>query len=147
VVGAFAVRPAAREDAAAIAALSGQLGYPLGEPEASTRLAVLLADQRHALFVAEDAAGAVIGWTHVMPKIMLLVSEVCEIGGLVVDESHRSMGVGRALVAEAEAWARRSGYRELTVRSDTRRTAAHGFYPAQGFVAVKQQNVYKKPLT
>jgi GNAT superfamily N-acetyltransferase len=82
-----------------------------------------------------------------MPKIMLLVSDVCEIGGLVVDERHRSTGAGRSLVAEAEAWARRSGYRELTVRSDTRRSAAHGFYPALGFVAVKEQKVYKKALT
>jgi predicted N-acetyltransferase YhbS len=140
------VRPATGPDAAAIAALSGQLGYPLDEATAQERFAAIDGDPRHLVLVAQDDSGAVVGWIHVMPKIMLLVSEVCEIGGLVVDENHRSAGVGRSLVAEAEAWARRSGYRELTVRSDTRRSAAHGFYPAQGFVAVKEQKVYKKAL-
>jgi GNAT superfamily N-acetyltransferase len=141
------VRPATSADAPSLAALSGQLGYPLDEATARKRFAVIAEDPRHAVFVAQDDSGAVVGWIHIMPKIMLLVSEVCEIGGLVVDEQHRSTGVGRALVAEAEAWARRSGYRELTVRSDTRRSAAHGFYPTQGFVAVKEQKVYKKALT
>jgi ribosomal protein S18 acetylase RimI-like enzyme len=141
------VRPATSADAAALAALSGQLGYPLDEATARERFAVVAEDPRHAVFVAQDDSGAVVGWIHIMPKIMLLVSQVCEIGGLVVDEQHRSTGVGRALAAEAEAWARRSGYRELTVRSDTRRSASHGFYPAQGFVAVKEQKVYKKALT
>jgi predicted N-acetyltransferase YhbS len=140
------VRPATVADAADIATLSGQLGYPLDEATALERLAAINDDPRHSVFVAEDESGTVVGWIHVMPKIMLLVSNVCEIGGLVVDESHRSMGVGRALVAAAEAWAHASGYRELTVRSDTRRAAAHGFYPALGFVAAKEQKVYKKPL-
>lgn len=141
------VRPATGADAAALAALSGQLGYPLDEAAAQERFAAIEEDPRHAVFVAEDDSGAVVGWIHIMPKIMLLVSGVCEIGGLVVDEQHRSTGVGRALLAEAEAWARRSGYRELTVRSDTRRSAAHGFYPARGFIPVKEQKVYKKQLT
>jgi GNAT superfamily N-acetyltransferase len=142
----FEVRPAIAADAAALATLSGQLGYPLDEATARGRFAAIEDDPRHAVFVAEDEGGAVVGWIHIMPKIMLLVSDVCEIGGLVVDEGHRSRGVGRALVAAAEAWSRRSGYRELTVRSDTRRVAAHGFYPALGFVAAKEQKVYKKAL-
>jgi GNAT superfamily N-acetyltransferase len=142
----FKVRPATSEDAAALAELSGQLGYPADEATMTGRLAALESDFRHAVFVAETEAGAVIGWIHVMPKVMLLVSDVCEIGGLVVDERHRRRGVGRALVSEAQAWARASGYRELTVRSSTLRPSAHAFYPSQGFVAVKEQTVYKKPL-
>jgi GNAT superfamily N-acetyltransferase len=140
------VRPAIAADAPALATLSGQLGYPLDDATARERFAAIEDDPRHAVFVAQDEGGAVVGWIHIMPKIMLLVSDVCEIGGLVVDEGNRSRGVGRALVAAAEAWARRSGYQELTVRSDTRRVAAHGFYPALGFVAAKEQKVYKKAL-
>lgn len=140
------IRPATKADAAAIAGLSGQLGYPAEERTISDRFAAIAADTRHAVLVAVEDGGALVGWIHIMPKTMMLESDGCEIGGLVVDEHHRGAGVGRALLAEAETWARACGYRELTVRSDTRRSGAHAFYPAQGFTRTKEQSVYKKPL-
>ncbi len=143
----FQVRPATREDAAAIAELSGQLGYPVDEVTLGRRLTAVAGDRRHAVFVAEERGGVLLGWIHIMPKIMLVVSEVCEVGGLVVDERHRRRGVGRALVEAATAWAGASGYRVITVRSDTRREESRAFYPALGFEAVKEQRVYRRPLS
>ncbi len=44
----------------------------------------------------------------------------------------------------AIAWAGENGYRQLTVRTDTRRAESRAFYPALGFEAFKEQHVYKR---
>jgi GNAT superfamily N-acetyltransferase len=47
---------------------------------------------------------------------------------LVVDERHRSRGVGRTLVAAAEEWARARGAKRFVVTTALRRADAHAFY-------------------
>ena len=42
-------------------------------------------------------------------------------------------GVGRALVADAEAWARAAGAVRIEVTSNQRRLGAHAFYLALGY--------------
>jgi len=130
----------------ALSRLCEQLGYPAEAAAVGERFAAIEGDSDHVVFVAESDDGRVIGWIHVMPKRMLLSSHVAELGGLVVDGPERKKGVAKALVARAESWAREKGYRELVVRSDVRREEAHAFYPALGFLPVKQQRVYRKSL-
>lgn len=146
-VDGFTIRQAGSRDAAAIARLCGQLGYPADEDSVRARLHVLEEDPLHTVLVAEDDGGSVVGWVHVMPRKLLLSSNSAELGGLVVDEAGRRQGVGAALVAHAEDWARRNGYRELVVRSDTRRSESHTFYPAVGFEHSKDQRTYRKSLS
>ncbi len=146
-VGGFTIRQACSRDVAAIARLSGQLGYPADEESVRTRLRALEEDSLHAVLVAEDDDGSVLGWIHVMPRELLFSSGVAELGGLVVDEGGRRKGVGAALVAHAEDWARRNGCHELVVRSDTRRSESHTFYPAVGFEHSKDQRTYRKSLS
>jgi GNAT superfamily N-acetyltransferase len=64
----------------------------------------------------------------------------------VVDEAHRSGGVGRALLGAAEAWAREHGCEVVTVRSRVARERAHRFYEREGYVRVKTSHVFSKPL-
>jgi N-acetylglutamate synthase-like GNAT family acetyltransferase len=142
----FHVRRAAGSDVCALLSLCAQLGYPADAATVSRRFAAVEGDPHHAVLVAEGDDGRVIGWVHVMPRTTLLASHVAELGGLVVDDPEREKGVGAALVAHAERWARENGYRELVVRSDVRRDQAHTFYPALGFSPVKQQKVYRKSL-
>jgi GNAT superfamily N-acetyltransferase len=145
----------AREtDAAEIARLAGLLGYPSGAQAMHERLGELLArpDQHIAvvaLLSAPDrrADGARLGgWVHVARHITLESGEFAEILGLIVDPATRRAGVGRALVAETERWARVHQLARLIVRSNVLRGESHSFYPALGLPRSKSQHVYAKSL-
>lgn len=139
-----AVRPMRLEDAAAVTDLSCQLGYPTTVALVRDRFGAI-ADRRDAgLFVAQDAADRVIGWVHIYGTYLLESEPHAEIGGLVVAEEARGRGVGRALVAAAEAWAERHGYGTVRVRSNVARVHARGFYEHLGYAHMKTQNNFQK---
>ena len=56
------------------------------------------------------------------------------IDDLVTDESHRSQGVGHALLKYLEVVARKLSASGLVLDSGTQRTQAHKFYFREGFV-------------
>lgn len=151
------IRRAVPEDASAIAELSRQLGYPSTPDEVASRLEALSPSALDAVFVATrevddarapaPAGGArVIAWLHVFGRTMIESAPCAEIGGLVVHESERARGVGRALVAEAESWAAARGYATIRVRSNVVREDAHRFYAARGYRTSKTQTVFVKEL-
>ena len=148
---AVSIRPARLEDAPALAALCGQLGYPATEGELRPRLDTLLAAEgpvgagRAALFVAV-ADGNVAGWVHAYRCELLESEGEAEIGGLVVDEAHRHAGLGGALMDRAEAWAAGAGCRAVRLRSNVIREAAHAFYEARGYRRFKSQHVFRRDL-
>jgi GNAT superfamily N-acetyltransferase len=139
-------RPFSLPDASEIAALAGQLGYPVRAEDARTYLLEIEKDANHALFVAESDSGAIIGWIHVFRTKRAFAKPHAEVGGLVVDENHRGMGVGRALLEESEQWARREKCSTLLIRSNIVRGRARDFYQGAGYSLLKQQNVFKKEL-
>jgi len=142
---ALTIREAEPDDAAALAALSVQLGYPATAGETAARLAALRARPGDAVLVAEDG-GAVLGWLHVGGKLMLESAPFAEVLGLVVDEKHRGKGVGKRLLAGAVRWAADNGFARLRVRSNVTREDAHRFYEREGFRRVKTQVVLDRPL-
>lgn len=133
-------------DAADIASLATQLGYPSEAAQIERRFALIAGDPDHAVFVAEAPAGRVAGWVHVHGRRLLEAEPFAEIGGLVVAEECRGQGVGHALMAEAERWAAEHGYGEVCVRSNTIRHEAHRFYQALGYRPVKSQQVFRKAV-
>ncbi len=139
------IRPASRDDAAALAALSDQLGYPASAEEIASRLAALRERPEHEVLCAEQG-GVVLGWVHVFGARILVAAPFAEIGGLVVDADRRGRGVGAALLRAAEAWAAARGYVHLRVRSNVVRTEAHRFYERRGYERAKQQAVFVKRL-
>lgn len=142
---AFIIRRAGAADRDDLARLSTQLGYPMAPDEAAVRLSEIAAHPDHALFVAE-AGGRLAAWLQVsLPRIFESPRQA-EIAGLVVDEEERGRGIGRALLAEAERWARERGCAALRVRSSVVRERAHGFYRREGFGEIKTQRVLEKPL-
>ena len=141
----FRLRDARLEDAAEIARLSTELGYPTSADEMLPRLRDVLADPDHRVIVAA-AGSALRGWIGVERRRNLEGGGQAEIIGLVVDARARRSGVGAALAAAAEQWARGLGYACLLVRSNAARVESHPFYAKHGYLRSKTQHVYSKPL-
>ena len=99
------------------------------------------------VFVAVDADGNVVGWTHVAARMNLEEEPFTELAGLIVGAAARSHGVGKALLRAAEEWARAHGFARLRVRSNVLRERAHRFYVREGYFEKKRQLVFDKLLT
>jgi GNAT superfamily N-acetyltransferase len=121
------IREIAPSDAAAVASLSGEFGYPTSAESMQRRITALENRQDHAVFLA-SIEGTAVGWIDVGIVDHLQSEPYGEIGGFVVSEQHRSSGVGKQLLARAEAWMRERGLKRALVRSQISRAAAHRFY-------------------
>lgn len=140
------IRRAVEDDAAALAALAGQLGYPCEPREAAERLRSLLPPTDHAVFVAETADGAIAGWLHASICHLIESPLRAEVNGLIVDESWRSLGAGKRLLEVAERWARERGCHHINLRSNVLRERAHAFYLREGYEHYKTQKAFRKKL-
>lgn len=109
--------------------------------ESGDALGLLLNSDSHRIWVA-DLGEAVVGWLHAYLAVRVGVAPFIEIAGLIVDERHRSEGIGSKLVAEAIAWSKSIGI-SVRVRSNSKRDATHNFYQAQGFKLLKKQHVFE----
>lgn len=144
-MGDIIVRPAVNSDAPAVADLAGQLGYPTTTGQADRRFAGILDDRGQAFLVAEKDR-VVIGWIHVHVTRLVEAEPFAELGGLVVDESHRGQGAGRLLMVAAEDWIRANCIAKLRVRTRADRHDAHAFYEARGYALIKEQRIYDKEI-
>lgn len=139
------IRQGIASDAAALAALAGELGYPSTPRAMAERLAPLLGDPDQQVLVYERG-GAVVAWIHVAAVRSLESGPFVEIRGLVVTETERGHGIGRALVGAVEAWARTHGFARVRVRSRQEREGAHRFYGGLGYTCVKTQLAFDRRL-
>jgi GNAT superfamily N-acetyltransferase len=141
----ISIRVARADDAGALADLSSQLGYPTDSVAILKRLLRVQGSKNDGtVFVAVDASGSIVGWTHVAVRLNLEEEPFAELAGLVVDATARGSGVGKALLGAAEEWARTSGLVRLRVRSNVLRDRAHRFYVREGYVERKRQVVFDK---
>jgi GNAT superfamily N-acetyltransferase len=140
------LRPAMESDAAELARLTSQLGYPVSEAAMRTRLARMLGSSEDKILVAEQAPGELAGWIHGFLSQLLESDYRVEIGGLIVDERCRRTGIGRQLVQGIEDWAAERGVIELSVRCREERIESHQFYESLSFRRVKTQRVFRKRL-
>jgi GNAT superfamily N-acetyltransferase len=140
------VRPAEASDAPALAGLCVQLGYPSTPEQVAGRLAEILPRPDHAAFLAE-AGGQAAGFIHVFVCRMVEVDPFLEVGGLVVDETCRGLGIGRALMAAGENWSMERGVLEVRLRSNVIRAEAHRFYESLGYASVKTSFTFYKRLS
>lgn len=138
------LREACIGDAAEIARLASELGYPAGMEAMQERLQSLLQLPQHRIMVVQGER--LLGWIAMERRFTLESGEFIEIVGLVVDATARGKGVGRALVSDAEAWAARQGFDAIGVRSSVVRDASHPFYESLGYVRIKTQHAYRKVL-
>jgi GNAT superfamily N-acetyltransferase len=132
-------------DAPSVAELVTQLGYDASSHDVAGRLARLLARSDQRFIVAEDD-GRLLGWVHVEQAEDVGFGRFAVIVGLVVERARRRQGIGAALMAEAESWARQQGCSVMRLRSSATRTPAHRFYAGLGYTQVKTQYSFAKPL-
>lgn len=126
-----------------IARLSAELGYPADAAEIAQRLQVLLLNPLHCILVARQSS-SLFGWIAAERRLSLESGESIEIVGLVVGQNARRMGVGKALVAGVEQWARDQNMCVVRVRSNVTRGESHPFYASLGYEKQKTQHAYKK---
>jgi GNAT superfamily N-acetyltransferase len=141
------IRQMRAEDLSAVAQLTAELGYPVTASDLRSRFEQLERDRTGALLVAEVSPGEIAGWIHVGGEWTLTSGALAEIRGLVVARGARRKGLGRRLVAGAEEWSRRSGYRTIRVRTRIARQDAHSFYRGCGYELDKTQHVFSRVLT
>ena len=140
------IRRAKSGDAARLAELSGQLGYPSTAAQIRERLRGIKPVSDHAVLVAESENAGVIGWLHVSRQPLVEMEIRGEVNTLVVADGQRSLGAGARLLAAAEDWARKRGCKGMSVRSNVIRERAHKFYERNGYEHYKTQKSFRKPL-
>ena len=126
------IRPARDDDCDTISELLGELGYPTSPEDAARRLSKLRSSD-YVVFVGVRY-GQVVGLMSLHAVNGLHSSSpACYLMGLVTRATLHGQGIGKALLGEAERWAREHGCDRVTLTSATHRTAAHTFYERQGF--------------
>jgi GNAT superfamily N-acetyltransferase len=132
-VTGVAVRSAHLDDAAQLARLFNQLGYPQTKETLRGRLESVLADPRADVLVADDGGGVVGAATYFLVPVAHDDRPWCRITTLVVDDAHRGRGVGQVLVAAAETAAREASCSRIEATSALHRTEAHRLYERLGY--------------
>ena len=138
------IRPMTETDAAAVAELSRQLGYPSDAEMVRRRFRAV--DPADFLVVAVNDADVPIGFIHGRMTRTVEADARAHIVGLVVSSKARRAGVGRCLIAEVERWGSTTDAEAVVVKSNIARREAHDFYPAVGYEKIKTQAVYLKRL-
>jgi ribosomal protein S18 acetylase RimI-like enzyme len=132
------IREMTANDAAAVNALSKQLGYPLSVEQTLQNINAVLQSKDHEAFVAEFE-NKIVGWIGASQAMMIEVMQHCEINGLVIDEQHRGLGIGKLLIDKVRHWAKEKGNDKMGLHCNVKRIEAHLFYEHLGFTEIKQQ--------
>jgi len=138
------IRSARLDDAAAITSLTNQLGYSIDETRTRDLLGYLLNATERDVLVFDDRG--VVAWLGLSVAHGLTADPHAEVMGLIVDQNHRSRGLGSMLMTAGEDWARAKGCSRLRLRTNLIRAGAHRFYERLGYSTVKEQRVYEKEL-
>lgn len=140
------VRVISHDDAAAVAELSRQLGYEVSAQMVAEQIGSLSSRSASQVAFVACVGTDVVGWIEAAIAHHLQSPPYSLIGGLVVREGIRSMGVGRRLCAEVEQWSREKGIAVVRVTSRSSREDAHRFYLRDGYERIKTSAVFEKVL-
>jgi ribosomal protein S18 acetylase RimI-like enzyme len=136
------IRPAAQHDIPAMVGLLAQLfaieaDFAI-DPAVQARGLAMLLGRDHSVALVATVGARVVG----MMTVQLTVSTArgglsAGIEDVVVDAAHRGRGLGRRLLAAAEAWARGRGAVRLALLADETNAPALDFYDHLGFTRTR----------
>jgi GNAT superfamily N-acetyltransferase len=133
------------DDAAEVAALAGQLGYPCPAEDILSRMDLFSKEPAEQLRVAR-LGSRVVGWVHFQLRRSLSTGPRVEIAAVVVEQEQRGKGIGGKLCGLAEEWGRAQGLKRIRLSSRATRTDAHRLYLKLGYLIDKTSHVFSKPL-
>ena len=140
----FTIRPALPGDAAAICGInSTSLGYDYPLEQTRQSLEHVLARGQDCVYVAHRE-GEVLGYIHGQPYHALYHAPLVNVLALAVSSSAQRGGVGRALLARLEDWAREQGFSGVRLSSGMERAGAHVFYGRSGYRHVKNHKTFRR---
>lgn len=139
------VRRMTSDDLLAAQSLLSQLGYPLDFQELQRRFQAVSHTQDHALIAAEQN-GQVTALCHIYARPALDKPPEAIVQALVVDRASRGTGIGKVMMAAAEAWARDRGFTSVALSSQITRSEAHSFYEAIGYRVAATSHLFRKTL-
>ena len=126
------IREAQAGDAPRLKQLINDLGHPIEEADIVRNLETLTTTDLLPLVAVEG--GGIIGLCGLAATVTVhRDAPVGRVSIMVVDEAHRSRGIGALLVAEAEKRLAERGCVILEVTSNIKRDRAHNFYEKLGY--------------
>jgi GNAT superfamily N-acetyltransferase len=122
-----------------------QLGYDIGPTELASRINRVLASPTHFAAVAEER-GCICGLVHAYERPALEKAHEVVLQSLVVDQNARKTGIGKRLMAAAEAWAKSRGAAQVVLHTRIDRDDARSFYEQIGYKLTATSHLMAKPL-
>lgn len=119
------------------------LGYDYDFEKQKAKIEVVLNDKTQVIFVAE-CDNKVVGYIHLVNYDVIYADNFKNCLGLAVDNDYKRIGIGSALLNQAENWAKENGATGIRLCSGIEREKAHQFYQSQGYEVTKLQKNIKK---
>ncbi len=140
----FIVRRAVVSDAEDIYYINKtSLGYEYDLDKQKAKLEMILNDSTQAVFVAA-VGNRTVGYIHLANYDVIYADNYKNCLGLAVDNDFKRMGIGSALLKQAENWAKENGASGIRLCSGIERENAHKFYKSQGYTENKTQKNLRK---
>lgn len=132
-------------DAPSVSALAKELGYPTST-EVLQRRFEEISPLAHIRVIVAEAKGEILGWLSAFIRYEIDVETSVEVSAIIVSSQCRGKGVGRHLMADAEAWTQQLGLKQIKLFTQKKRTDAHQFYEKLGYELQKESFKFCKTL-
>lgn len=141
------VREICAQDLPRLAALYKQFWGDESDPERMASQLERLKERGYHIFLAAEEGGELIGSVMgvVCEELYGDCSPFVVVENMIVDQSRRRTGAGRALLAELETRAKQHGCTQMILVTESSRADACSFYESAGF-APNIHTGYKKKL-
>lgn len=140
------IREAKREDAQQINALYDEvMGYLYPVQKIEEMIDIVCHDACNYVFVAVES-DQIVGIVEVVIKYSIHKPSYLIINTLAVLTSCQGKGIGGALLAYLEQFAKTRGLSLITVGSQEKRSDAHRFYAHHGYEIIKTHKIFEKKL-
>lgn len=90
--------------------------------------------------------GTLVAYMQLREYVLVGIGSYAEVLALLVHDAYRGIGVGSALLAAAEEWARARQLPAMILSSQVHRVDAHSLYLRHGYSHFKHSYYFTKPL-